>query len=80
MYYKEKWMGYELYYTLSPNGNWIPFTMEMYAQKVRELQDQLKSVDLADVGEPCEGGCKYDDVNPLGDKFKCQKCGTMHDF
>lgn len=41
---------------------------------------QVKKCDLADVGESCKGGCEDDDVKPLNDKFKCQKCGTIHDF
>ena len=48
MYYKEKWIKNYLYYTLSPVDDWQPFTIGMYAYKLRELQE-IDSVNKEDI-------------------------------
>ena len=51
MYYEETWIGDSLFWRSSPNGKWIELTIADYKTKVRQLEQQVKSVDLADVGK-----------------------------
>lgn len=51
MFYEEKWIGEKLFWRGLPDGEWIEFTIGDYKRKVKQLEQQVKSVDLADVGE-----------------------------
>lgn len=54
MYYEETWIGDSLFWRSSPNGKWNEFTIADYKTKVRQLEQQVKSGDLADVVEQSE--------------------------
>ena len=46
MYYKEAWRNGKLYCTISPNGEWIPFTIGQYKARVLELEEKVKNLTL----------------------------------
>ena len=45
MYYKEEWIGRELYWKSSPNGSWVPFTKEQYRERCLRLEAELKKIE-----------------------------------
>lgn len=50
MYYEEKWIDGKLCYRHTPDGEWTEFDINSYRVRCYELQQQVNSVDLAEVG------------------------------
>lgn len=47
MYYKEEWINGKLCWKATPNGEWIPFTIEQYKKRVLKLEAELKKFSKA---------------------------------
>ena len=68
-----------------PNGTYGEMDYQEYLERYcTYLENKNKALtkqcNIADVGESCDGGCEDDAVKPHGGKFKCKRCGTIHDF
>lgn len=46
MYYKEEWINGKLYWKASPNGEWIEFTKQQYAERLLKVESELKNLQL----------------------------------
>ena len=46
MYYEERWLNERLYYKLSPEGEWMEFTLEMYANRVVEREKEVMKLQM----------------------------------
>lgn len=40
MYYQEKWINGLLFFKTTPDGNWKPFSIEKYAERVKEMEQE----------------------------------------
>jgi hypothetical protein len=49
MYYKEEWINGKLYWKASPNGEWIEFTKQQYAERLLKVESELKNLQLGAV-------------------------------
>lgn len=49
MYYKEEWINGKLYWKASPNGQWIEFTKQQYAERLLKVESELKNLQLGAV-------------------------------
>lgn len=49
MYYKEEWINGKLYWKGSPNGEWIEFTKQQYAERLLKAEAELKNLSKANV-------------------------------
>jgi hypothetical protein len=48
MYYKEEWIRGKLYCKASPNGEWVEFTNNQYAERLLKAESELKKLQLGD--------------------------------
>ena len=44
MYYSEKWIDGRLYFKNTLKGDWKPFTIEMYANRLAEREKEILSL------------------------------------
>lgn len=59
MYYKEEWINGKLWWKGTPNGEWIPFTIGHYKERVLKLEAELKNLYKANViNRVCEN-CQW---------------------
>jgi len=49
MYYKEEWINGKLFWKSSPNGVWIEFTKQQYAERLLKAESELKNLQLGAV-------------------------------
>jgi hypothetical protein len=49
MYYKEEWINGKLFWKASPNGEWIEFTKQQYAERLLKAESELKNLQLGAV-------------------------------
>ena len=58
MYYKEEWINGKLYWKASPNGEWIEFTKQQYAERLLKVESELKNLQLGAVMPSLPNGQK----------------------
>jgi hypothetical protein len=73
MYYKEAWINGKLCCKSTPNGEWIPFTIGQYKEKVKQLEEQVKNLTLAAV----IGSLPSDKLYCEGDLFAAYLTGQQ---
>jgi len=82
MYYEEKWIDGKLCYRYTPDGEWTEFDLNSYRVRCAELQQQVKSVDLADVvvpkGKLCDHAFKH--LKFVRDRQIVCKCGERFSY
>ena len=72
MYYKEEWINGKLCWKSTPNGEWIPFTIGQYKERVLKSEAELKNLHKANVIKSvCE--CMQN-LYKDGIFIKCKKC------
>jgi hypothetical protein len=62
MYYEEKWINRKLCWRSTPAGEWIPFTIGQYKDRVIKLEQKVKNLTLP---------CVSESVQPVGEGLVC---------
>ena len=78
MYYKEEWINGKLFWKSSPNGEWIEFTKQQYAERCLKLEIELKNLRLGAVIKSVCDVCGSDDVIEAPHMGKnCNRCHPL---
>lgn len=79
MYYKEEWINGKLYWKASPNGEWVEFTKQQYAERLLKAESELKNLQLGAVsGLLAEHKCKFY-VNANWTGYSRCECGKEYE-
>ena len=78
MYYKEEWINGKLYWKASPNGEWIEFTKQQYAERLLKVESELKNLQLGAVMPSLPNGKRVlAALKELSDCFTDEERKTM---
>ena len=59
MYYSEKWINGRLHFKTTPDGDWKEFTLEMYAKRVIEREQEILSLNCDIEKEKSKGQSSF---------------------